>query len=453
MYSSDKGVRFYDMGKRLVAKYSDLLEGIQDDYTKAVTAILLENETNWLESMDEATRITSVGSFDKYVYPLIRRTYPSLIVNDLVSVQPLTGPTGLIFYLKFNYGTTKGAITAGNEYLGGNVANFDETYSSDTIKNEVAIVGDGMTTNYGSLQSDFFPVRSATLVVTATVGGVIKTGVAAAGGAITGAGFTSGTLTESTGAIAIVFTVAPDNGTPIVFNYRYNNEANTQVPEVDMDISKVTVEATTRKLRSKWSPEAAQDLKNLHGLDAEVELVTILSQEIALETNHEVVIDLYNNSDSAISWSATPNAGVSYREHKDTFIDTLVSISNTIYAKTLRGEANFLVCSTEVSTVVETLPGFVPATSNPVKGIGFIGTLNSRWNIFKDPFIPANKAVVGYKGDAWIDTGYVYSPYVPLMATPTIQNADDFINRKGLLSRYAKKVINPKFYGVVTKTA
>ena len=106
--------------------------------------------------------------------------------------------------------------------------------------------------------------------------------------------------------------------------------------------------------------------------------MTILSQEIALETNHEVVIDLYNNSDSAISWSATPAAGVSYREHKDTFIDTLVSISNTIYAKTLRGEANFLVCSTEVSTVVETLPGFVPATSNPVKGIGFIGTLNSR---------------------------------------------------------------------------
>jgi len=251
--------------------------------------------------------------------------------------------------------------------------------------------------------------------------------------------------------MSVTYSVAPANLLAITTTYRYNNEANAQVPEIDMDISKLAVTANTRKLRSKWSPEAAQDLKNLHGLDAEVELVTILSQEIALETNHEVIMDLYNNSNSSATWVSTPGAGISYREYKDTFIDTLVSLSNTIYSKTLRGEANFVVCSTEVSTVIETLPGFVPAASNPVRGIGFIGTLNSRWNIFKDPFMPANKSVVGYKGESFLDTGYVYSPYVPLMATPTIQNADDFINRKGLMSRYAKAVINDRFYGVLTK--
>jgi len=446
MYKTEKTARFFDLGKRLTAKYGDILEGIDNDYVRSVTAILLENETTWLESMDEATRLVNVGSFDKYVYPLVRRTYPSLIVNDIVSVQPMTGPQGLIFYLKFKYGSNKGAITSGSEYLGNNVSNFDETYSSSTIKNESYGTGDGATTVFGHTAS-YLPVLAGTVTVTA--GAVVGTDDGA--GNITGAGIAAGTINYTTGVMSVTYSVAPANLLAITTTYRYNNEANAQVPEIDMDISKLAVTANTRKLRSKWSPEAAQDLKNLHGLDAEVELVTILSQEIALETNHEVIMDLYNNSNSSATWVSTPGAGISYREYKDTFIDTLVSLSNTIYSKTLRGEANFVVCSTEVSTVIETLPGFVPAASNPVRGIGFIGTLNSRWNIFKDPFMPANKSVVGYKGESFLDTGYVYSPYVPLMATPTIQNADDFINRKGLMSRYAKAVINDRFYGVLTK--
>lgn len=450
MFKSDLD-SIFDKRKRLVAKYGEMLEGIQDEYTKQVTAQLLENQSDWLNSLDEATRLTSVGSFDRYVYPLVRRTYPTLIVNDIVSVQPMSGPQGLIFYLKFKYSTAKGAISANSEYLGDNVSGFDETYSSAVVKNEVYATqtGSGATLTHTMA---YLPVVAGTATVTAVVGGVTKTATDTGSGTFTGTGVTSGTIDYATGACSIVWSTAPDNPSTLYTTYTYNNEANTLIPEMDMDISKTSVTAKSRKLRAKWSPEAAQDLRNLHGLDAEVELVTILSQQIALEINHEVVMNLYNNAYSTGSWSATPGAGVSYREHKDTLIDTLISMSNDIYKNTLRGQANFVVCSTEVSSVIESLPGFIPASNNPVMGIGFIGTLNSRWNIYKDPFITSNKAVIGYKGDSFLDTGYVHSPYIPLQTTPTIQTADDFISRKGLLSRYAGQMINSKFYGVLTKS-
>ena len=454
MFQAERQNRFHDRSKLLMNKYAKLLEGIENPYTKAVTAVLMENETEWLNSLDESVRLVNVGSFDKYVYPLVRRTYPTLMVNDIVSVQPMTGPQGLIFYLKFNYGTSKGGITAGDEYLGGNTAGFDQSYSSDTITNELVGTGDGATAIYNAHIAAFLPIQPGTVRIatnTAVVGDVVV--VDDGLGNLAGTGLTSGTINYTTGAVNLTFANNVTLNAKILMTYRYNNEANTNIPELDMDISKISVLAQTRKLRTKWSPEAAQDLKNLHGLDAEVELVTIISQQLALETNHEVVNDLYTNSSFNTNWSATALPGVSYREHKDTYIDSLVACSNQIYAQTLRGEANFQVASTEVSTIIETLPGFVPAPSNAVRGIGFIGTLNSRWNIFKDPFLPANKSVVGYKGDSFLDTGYVYSPYVPLIATPTIQNADDFVNRKGLLSRYSKSVINNKFYATFSKVA
>lgn len=159
-------------------------------------------------------------------------TYPALIVNDLVSVQPLTGPTGLIFYLKFVYGSNKGAITATDEYLGDNVANFDETFSSDTVKNEVLAAGDGMTTVFGGAVSfDYFPVRNSTVTVSWTAGAVARTATDNGAGVLTGVGLTVGAITVGTGAIpTLTFAVAPDLNTNITVTYRYNNEANTLVP-------------------------------------------------------------------------------------------------------------------------------------------------------------------------------------------------------------------------------
>jgi len=136
MYQAEQLTTFYDKGRFLTQKYSEILEGIENDWTKIVTAHLLENEAQYLDNLSEDTRLINVGSFDKYVFPLVRRTYPTLIVNDIVSVQPMTSPQGIIFYLKFKYGTNKGAIVGGSEYMGDNVAGFDETYSSDTVKTE-----------------------------------------------------------------------------------------------------------------------------------------------------------------------------------------------------------------------------------------------------------------------------------------------------------------------------
>jgi len=158
--------------------------------------------------------------------------------------------------LKFNYGSNKGAITSGSEYLGGNVSSFDETYSSDVIKNEVVAAGTGAKTDYSgdTLVLGYIPIRSATLVLNWTAGAVARTATANDAGVLSGTGLTTGNINVATGAITnLVFSVAPDAATNITATYRYNNEANTNVPEIDMDISKLSVEATSRKLRSKWS--------------------------------------------------------------------------------------------------------------------------------------------------------------------------------------------------------
>lgn len=452
--------QFMQRGQQLLKKWNWLLESkdskdpLMEDTQAAMRnkinmAYMLENQAQFLNSMDEATKATQIGDFAKYIYPLVRRTYPTLAINDLVSVQPLTGPNGLVFYLRFKAGTTKGAVQAGQEYLGDNVSGFNEFYSSDIVDQEQIGTGTGSSAAVtGTLK--FLPIYNGSVTVEGTIGGNPVVGNDNGAGSITGD--ITGTVNYATGAIAIT-AAAFDAGTPVTVTYRYNNEANEQVAEIDLEILSSPVIATTRKLRTKWSPEAAQDLMNLHGLEAEVELVSLISQHLALEINREVLIDLRRIADSSQNWSKTAPIGVPFKDYKDTFVDSMVAISNQIYAKTLRAVPNFAVASVAASNIIETLPGFVSAGTGSIQGIGFIGTLNSKWKIYKDPFDQTNSCIVGYKGPSFLDTGYVYSPYVPLIATPTLTNPDDFLSRKGLMSRYGKKAINGRYYGILNLVA
>ena len=254
------------------------------------------------------------------------------------------------------------------------------------------------------------------------------------------------------------------------------------IPEIDIKIESISITATTRKLRARWSPELAQDLNAYHSMDAEVELTSILSEQIALEIDREILNDLVTQANGAqMYWSRAPGKFVNkltgqpivlntalsigpqftgtVREWYETLVETIIDTANTIHRKTLRGSANFMVTSPDVSTILEASVLYKPKFSIDGEGqlgspftIGAeaIGTLSNRFTVYKDPYFPRNRILVGYKGGSYLETGYVYSPYVPLIVTPTIFAPEDFTPRKGVMTRYGKKMVRSDFYGVVT---
>jgi hypothetical protein len=254
-----------------------------------------------------------------------------------------------------------------------------------------------------------------------------------------------------------------------------------QIPEIDIKIEAISVVANTRKLRARWSPELAQDLNAYHSLDAEVELTQILSEQIALEIDREILNDLLMQADTNYYWSRMPGKFVNkksgaaqtrsdtlspgpafsgtVREWYETFVETVIDVANEIHRKTLRGSANFMVVSPDVATILEASILYRPAYSidgdgqvgAPMSlGAEKVGTLSNRFTVYKDPYFPRNKVLVGYKGGSYLETGYVYAPYVPLIVTPTIFAPEDFTPRKGVMTRYGKKMVRSDFYGTVT---
>jgi len=266
------------------------------------------------------------------------------------------------------------------------------------------------------------------------------------------------------------------------FESDFGTSPSPAIPEIDIKIESLSITATTRKLRARWSPELAQDLNAYHSMDAEVELTSILSEQIALEIDREVLNDLVTEANGAnMYWSRAPgkfvnkltgqaivlNSSLSIgpqftgtvREWYETLVETIIDCANTIHRKTLRGSANFMVTSPDVSTILESSVLYKPKFSIDGEGqigspftIGAeaIGTLSNRFTIYKDPYFPRNRILVGYKGGSYLETGYVYSPYVPLIVTPTIFAPEDFTPRKGVMTRYGKKMVRSDFYGTVT---
>ena len=266
------------------------------------------------------------------------------------------------------------------------------------------------------------------------------------------------------------------------FESDFNTNPTPAIPEIDIKIESISITATTRKLRARWSPELAQDLNAYHSMDAEVELTSILSEQIALEIDREILNDLVTQANGAnMYWSRAPGKFVNkltgtgvtlstslsigpqftgtVREWYETLIETIIDCANTIHRKTLRGSANFMVTSPDVATILESSVLYKPKYSIDGEGqvgspftIGAeaIGTLSNRFTVYKDPYFPRNRILVGYKGGSYLETGYVYSPYVPLIVTPTIFAPEDFTPRKGVMTRYGKKMVRSDFYGTVT---
>jgi len=434
--------------------YVDGLRGTDAPFT----ALILENTSRFLGGIEETSRATNVGNFDRFAFPLIRAVFPNLIAQDLVSVQPMDGPVGLVFFFDLIYGSDKGGIAAGTPMFSSLTGHpGDDYYSGPEIRDESLGTGTGAVANFtGTLA--YTPVVAGTVVITDATQNVRDDGNGNLVGDVNPAG--NNTVVYATGVFDVTFAVVAANGAAVEASYEYDNEANSQVPEVDFQLTSAPVVAKINKLRTRYSLEAAQNLKALHGLSAETELVVALAQELRFEIDRNIIRDVNAFAQAtAVTWPLAPGAGLSYTEHKLSFIDILIRASNNIFQLVRRGQPNWMVMGLEVSSVVESLPGFKAsdAMQSP-NGVIFAGTLAGRWRCYKDPYNIDGTAtqrnfLVGYKGQTFLDAGYVYAPYIPFYTTPTVV-LDDFIARKGMATQWGKRKINGRFYcrGTVTGT-
>ena len=538
-------------GTALLGKWSEtgLLEGLSDERTKSCMARLLENQAQ--ELLREANTMAGgdVEGFAAVAFPIVRRVFGALIANELVSVQPMSLPSGLIFFLDFTFDRTRlGAKVCESLFGGDRVAsqitggvslsgdaaeksffNFNNGYSAATgsVTATLTLLDSG-TVGTGDTDLDklvrfdpdlasgsavaVFTVPVASLetgglvldksnLVAVTVTGVSGSQVRrltakcdSAGAAAVGETYThlrvvfasdtlaATALDDNAGARAVSFPLKDNftssglalgavKGTDV-----WGLEGEAQIPEIDIKVDSVAVTAKTRKLKAKWTPELGQDLNAYHNLDAEVELTGILSEQIGLEIDGELLEDLIKGATAAtFYWSRRPGRfldrktglpigasnetllGADFTGNVsmwyETLVETINDVSAQIHRKTLRGGANFVVCGPEVANILEFTTGFrANVVHDEAKGtIGAVkaGSLSKKWDVFVDPYFPRNVILVGRKGNSFLESGFVYAPYVPLQVTPTIFGTEDFVPRKGVMTRYAKKMVRPDMYGLV----
>ena len=475
--------RFLNEAKVLENRWSrtELLDGIDEKayghtapYIRSCTAVMLENQRLINETM---TDTSDIAQFKRISIPLVRRIYPQLIANKVVSVQPLLGPTGLVYYMRFRYGSNKGTTRGlNNQGFPGDdanslmqtadgTANLNMWYSSQFIENEKS----SFAPTTGLAQTVTFAPLEHTPVYPGTLTGVVysSAGLAQATltcnpntsaltfNALSGATITmtnaGSSLNATTGEVTAVFATSAD-GAYLTCSYEYNMECNADIPEINLVVESEDIVAKTRKLKAVWSYEAQQDLRSQHNLDAEAELTAVLAQEINLEIDREVLTDIRNNAGTVTSWDFATALGDTIKEKYESLYVKIVEVSNVVHRKTLRGGCNWIVTSPEVASMFETATaGFAPNTSETFTssiGIQYVGTVNARWRLYKDPLFPTNQLLLGYKGDSYMDSGYFYCPYVPLTQTPVVLDPESFCPRKGILTRYGKKLLREgaKFY-------
>lgn len=486
---------------------------INNHYVRRCTAIIMENEMDHIKSLHEDTLSTNAGAFTKYVFPVLRRVFPNLIANQLVSVQPMTAPVGGIFYYEKKYDDRKGtkipqygitnapynmaydgALAAGDNIN----QNFARMYSSEYVDYDVLCtqatavaalsnVGancrlpewkpirapgvDGQRTFYVKLYYRVLDHAGALpLDIVATLD---PTGVTS--NLVDNYGTTVGTFTVSTGAwtlnaydetgVASTFIAS----TVIYAQYFVNFEqvgytSGAEIPSISLDIALHTVKAESRKLKARWSVEAVDDMRALHGMDAETELVGTFANEVMLETDREIVDALVTGAKFAATYTYSYSAGSQGEiETIRNLLTKISAVAASIHTASGRAPANFIVVSPSVGALLDQLsthgdfasieqnvqsPTYGPITSD--FGIARIGTLLKRFAVYQDPYMTVNKVLVGLKGNNFLDAGFVYAPYVPLQVTPTFMDPNDFTFRKGVRTRYATRMLRPEYYGVVT---
>jgi hypothetical protein len=251
------------------------------------------------------------------------------------------------------------------------------------------------------------------------------------------------------------------SGFTAVFRRYEELEFEDKIGEVSFELDSVTVSVTERKLRAQWSPELAQDVAAFHNIDAEAELTALLSEQVAAEIDREILRDLRKGAAWNLRWDYNgwrrikQNMTYTQKDWNQTLITAINQLSAQIHKSTLRGGANWIVVSSEVSAIFDDLEYFHVSNASPEQdqynmGIERVGTLSGRYQVYRDPYFPPNQILIGHKGTSLLDTGYIYAPYVPLQLTPTMYNPFNFTPIKGIMTRYAKKMVNNRFYARIT---
>ena len=529
---------------RLANKWSKtgLLEGLGEDVNKNNMALMLENQAKQLvvESSTTGTQSTftsgtSGENWAGIALPLVRKVFGQIAAKEFVSVQPMNLPSGLVFFLDFQYGTTKnpfgaaggslygarnassttpfsttapvgglygaGRFTYTTNQFSASVASgstattqivfspanwgtvgFDSTYSASAAGNRLFIAA---VPTASLLNPDFDAVRgfvlsglnnqSTTLLpefTTYTPGGTVINFVVSASALPTGTGlveYNKATVDNRRGDFED--TAATSFSNPNAQTVAANATA-IQIPEINISMQSQAITAKTKKLKAAWTPEFAQDLNAYQNLDAEAELTNIMSEYISLEIDLEILDMLIESTPSSNIeyWSAVNNvaldpatptatsATLGFYNTQGAWFQTLGTkinkISNKIHQLTLRGGANFMVVSPTISTILESIPGFA-ANANGAEdmeyafGVQKAGQFNSRYTVYKNPYMTENTILVGFRGKQFLEAGAVFAPYIPLIMTPLIYDPNTFTPRKGLLTRFAKKMLRPEFYGKV----
>lgn len=442
--------------------------------------------------------------------PLVRRVFADISAKEFVSVQTMNLPSGLIFYLDFKYGTPKKDFV--NQSIFGQDAN--NPHLTDTGSGlygpgrfgyslnqfSASVTGTTGSVSLADINWDSTYSTASLKKITAPLGTIVNTLDSDAVRAmyISGSGIDESTILPAFTVIAgttasFITTGSPVNGTFTVFyniankdNARgdfeadrsnvsvpnANNSFQIEIPTLNVEMKSEAVVAKTRKLKAQWTPEFSQDLQAYQNIDAEAELTGYMSQYISMEIDLEILEMLIEGVQPSTTdyWSAKSNNnwnGNGFTQGTagaDGFYNTqgawfqtlgtkLQKVSNKIHQLTLRGGANWLVCSPTVATVIESIPGYASDGDGDKSEFNFgvqkVGTLNSRYKVYKNPYFTENLILMGYKGNQFLETGAVYAPYVPLIMTPLVYDPNTFTPRKGIMTRYAKKMVRNEFFGLI----
>jgi hypothetical protein len=481
-----------------------LLEGLSG-YKKENIAQLFENQASYM--LNEATSLGVEGSFETVVFPIVRRVFSKLLANEIVSVQALTLPIGKLFYFVPKVGRSAFGKTGGPESNDPrNQLEMTEAFDSNLNTYDIYYGEDGMfDQSKGLATTANATIDTATLYKYSVSGFSTKTGTSIASGAteivkvtLTNAGnfenaeeflstiavsYTGGTLDwyfpaqkygtqlMDNNGVTYIAIVAPENDNvalgdlDVTYKTYDSLELSDEMGEVSFELKGVTVSVVERKLRAQWSPELAKDVSEFHNIDAEAELTALMSEQVAAEIDREILRDLRRGAAWRLSWDYagrtgrgidTTNSGAFYtqKEWNQTLVTAINQVSAQIHKATLRGGANWIVCSAEISAIFDDLEYFHVSNAAPEQdkfnmGIERVGSLSGRYQVYRDPYFPSDTILMGHKGTSLLDTGYIYAPYVPMQLTPTMYNPFTFAPIKGIMTRYAKKMVNNRFYGVI----
>lgn len=438
------------------SKRIDIVEQVKgtslDLSRKAALAKILENTEGFIRyQLNEATQSSDIGQYKRFALDIITAAMPNLIAYDVVSVQPIENRTGMVNYIKYVYGNTKGSTEASTAFNTGlNKHPSDPNFTSRLIRGEAY----GLTGQESKATLQWGPIVPGTIKIKFTDATDTYTGVytdknkdgnlwladAAAATADFKINYTTKEVTYPSSFIGA--------GDIIDFDYAYNNEyiPMEDIPEIKLEIASVPITTQARRMKAYYSFEASYELTKEYGVDIQKELNAQAAAEIAHEIDIEICNELYTlaNAGNELSWSKTLPYGVSMADHYDSFAIKLNEGSAMIHQATRRVSGNFVILGTQAAVIARSVRGFVPSNVTNITGPYFLGTLNGL-KLYVNPEYDQWAFVIGFKGDSLLNAGYIYAPYMPIMTTDLVQ-LEDMAGRKGWATMYGKVMLNDRMY-------